>query len=105
MLSIDCVTHKFASPEKDNRLIAAAETTKIITYRKNPRGIIGTDLQQCCQQGQGQKSISPVFIEETNRLLNHVFTCSGCTLSSCQRFKASLYHSLLCCEEGTWFFS
>ena len=49
MITIDSETQQVNKPLEENHLLSLSEISKIIQYKKNPKGIAETDYHLCCR--------------------------------------------------------
>ena len=99
MITIDSETQQVNKPLEENHLLSLSEISKIIQYKKNPKGIAETDYHLCCSE----KNIDNPFMKLSTTcisFLTHVFHCHGCEDLLCQEFKKDLLHSLTCIDKS-----
>lgn len=99
MVAINSETQQVRNPLEENHLLSLAEITKVIQYKKNPKGIIDTDYHLCCTYDHPSNPIEKMS-DSCTTFLSHVFYCQDCEDEMCRQFKNDLFHSFTCCEES-----
>lgn len=90
---------QFQNPSEQNQRIATAETFKTVMFRRSTGRITGTDLHKSCYGDNVVDEKISLLITENNRILEHVFGCTGCDNTICSHFRNALWHSFTCCKD------